>query len=66
MMTGDKIETAINIAYNCGILEHHYHTIIFHHETEEQMAAQIEQEHLELANYKEGEKRAIVISGQCF
>jgi P-type E1-E2 ATPase len=35
MMTGDKIETAINISYNCGILAHNYHLITFHHESEE-------------------------------
>lgn len=63
MMTGDKIETAINIAYNCGILEHHYHLITFHHETEDQMTLQIEEEYYELTNYKEGDKRAIVVSG---
>jgi magnesium-transporting ATPase (P-type) len=34
-MTGDKIETAINISYNCGILAHNYHLITFHHESEE-------------------------------
>jgi phospholipid-transporting ATPase len=51
VLTGDKIETAINIGFSCKLLTHELKRIIIDGKTEEEVAMQCVDEHISVLLY---------------
>jgi len=64
VLTGDKVETAINIGYSCGLLNNTMRQFIINTADENEIKSELERIQREKQNRSEAIKEALVIAGE--
>ena len=64
VLTGDKVETAINIGYSCGLLNNTMRQFIINTADENEIKRELERIQREKQNRSEANKEALVIAGE--